>query len=95
MEDFQDDIDKCLATLEQGGLILYPTDTVWGIGCDATNTEAVSKIYALKQREDNKKMIVLMASEREIMQYVTQNIKCLSSCEYPHSSMETGFLPNI
>ncbi len=72
MEDFQEDIDKCLATLAKGGLILYPTDTVWGIGCDATNKEAVAKIYSLKQREDSKKMIVLMASEREILKYATQ-----------------------
>ncbi len=72
MEAFGDDIEKCLAVLASGGLILYPTDTVWGIGCDATNAMAVAKIYALKQREDSKKMIVLMASEKEVMQYVTQ-----------------------
>jgi L-threonylcarbamoyladenylate synthase len=72
MEDFQKDIDKCLEVLQAGGLILYPTDTVWGIGCDATNEAAVAKIYKLKQREDSKKMIVLMTSEREVMQYVTQ-----------------------
>ena len=72
MDVFQEDIDKCLKVLQKGGLILYPTDTVWGIGCDATNEEAVSRIYALKQREDSKKMIVLMGSERELMQYATQ-----------------------
>lgn len=72
MENFQDDIDKCLEVLHNGGLILYPTDSVWGIGCDATNEAAVAKIYQLKQREDAKKMIVLMTSEREVMQHVTQ-----------------------
>lgn len=72
MEDFQLDIEKCLEVLKAGGLILYPTDTVWGIGCDATNEDAVKKIYHLKQREDSKKLIVLMASEREVMQHVTQ-----------------------
>ena len=72
MEDFQQDIDRCLEVLNAGGLILYPTDTVWGIGCDATNEAAVSKIYHLKQREDSKKMIVLMATEREVMHHVTQ-----------------------
>ncbi len=72
MEDFQKDIEKCLDVLHAGGLILYPTDTVWGIGCDATNEAAVDRIYQLKQREDSKKMIVLMASEREVMHHVTQ-----------------------
>ena len=46
----QEEINKCIEVLSQGGLILYPTDTVWGIGCDATNEEAVAKIYGLKQR---------------------------------------------
>lgn len=55
------DIDKAVAVLRSGGIILYPTDTVWGIGCDATNSEAVRKIYALKQRDDHKAMITLVA----------------------------------
>jgi len=72
MEVFADDIERCLEVLNNGGLILYPTDTVWGIGCDATNEAAVARIYKLKQREDSKKMIVLMASEKEVMHYATQ-----------------------
>ena len=52
MLPFQVDIDHCLSCLRKGALILYPTDTVWGIGCDATNAEAVKKIYHLKKRED-------------------------------------------
>jgi len=67
---FEKDIEKCLETLETGGLILYPTDTVWGIGCDATNEKAVEKIYKLKRRSDEKAMIVLVADERDIMQHV-------------------------
>lgn len=70
MVDFEKDIEQCLQVLKSGGLILYPTDTVWGIGCDATNQQAVAKIYALKQRPDEKAMIVLVADEREVMQYV-------------------------
>jgi len=66
---FEKDIDKCLETLKGGGLILYPTDTVWGIGCDATNEKAVEKIYKLKRRSDEKAMIVLVADERDIMQH--------------------------
>ena len=68
--DFQQDIEQCLKTLSEGGLILYPTDTIWGIGCDATNTEAVQKVYALKQRADEKALIVLLADERDVLQYV-------------------------
>ena len=66
-----EDINNCIEVLNRGGLILYPTDTVWGIGCDATNEDAVARVYHLKQRIETKKMIVLMASEKEVMQYVT------------------------
>jgi len=68
--EFNHDVEKCLEVLNQGGLILYPTDTVWGIGCDATNYEAVKKIYELKQRAAAKSMIVLLADERDIIQHV-------------------------
>jgi L-threonylcarbamoyladenylate synthase len=67
---FEKDIERCLEVLKNGGLILYPTDTVWGIGCDATNEKAVGKIYKVKKRNDEKAMIVLVADERDIMQYV-------------------------
>jgi L-threonylcarbamoyladenylate synthase len=63
------EITDCLQILQQGGLILYPTDTVWGIGCDATNEKAVARIYALKQRADEKAMIILVAEEKEVLQY--------------------------
>jgi L-threonylcarbamoyladenylate synthase len=69
MVDFENDIEQCLKVLKEGGLILYPTDTVWGIGCDATNAKAVGKIYTLKKRSDEKAMIVLVADEREVIQY--------------------------
>lgn len=70
MKDIEKDIQECVETLRNGGLILYPTDTVWGIGCDATNTAAVEKIYQLKKRADNKAMIVLVAEERDVLKYV-------------------------
>jgi len=70
MVSFENDIEQCLKVLKDGGLILYPTDTVWGIGCDATNAGAVEKIYALKKRPDEKAMIVLVADEREVLKYV-------------------------
>lgn len=64
MTDIVLEVTKSLEILQQGGIILYPTDTVWGIGCDATNAEAVSKIYKLKQRAESKSMIVLVNGER-------------------------------
>ncbi len=70
MVDFENDIEQCLKAMNAGGLILYPTDTVWGIGCDATNEEAVERIYALKRRPDEKAMIVLVADERDVLRYV-------------------------
>jgi L-threonylcarbamoyladenylate synthase len=64
------DIESCTDVLHKGGLILYPTDTVWGIGCDATNEAAVEKIYSLKNRNTEKSMIILLADEKEILHYV-------------------------
>ncbi|WP_394343611.1 L-threonylcarbamoyladenylate synthase [Flavobacterium piscinae] len=58
------EIHHAFQIIQNGGIILYPTDTVWGIGCDATNPEAVKKIYALKKREESKSMIVLMNGEK-------------------------------
>ncbi len=68
--NFSDDVENCLEVLQRGGVILYPTDTVWGLGCDATNIEAVKKIARIKQRAESKTMIILMAEEREIIRYV-------------------------
>ena len=56
----QEDIKKACEVLRNGGVILYPTDTIWGIGCDATNEEAVKRVYEIKQRNDSKSMLVLM-----------------------------------
>lgn len=70
MSIFDADIDHCLKVLEQGGTILYPTDTVWGIGCDATNDEAVKKIFMIKQRAAQKSLIVLVADQKDILKYV-------------------------
>ena len=72
MLDFQTDIEKCLEVLKNGGIILYPTDTVWGIGCDASNEQAIKRIYAVKKRKTKKSMIVLVADEKDILKYVAQ-----------------------
>lgn len=65
-----DDLQQALQVLRAGGIILYPTDTVWGIGCDATNAEAVQRIYALKQRADSKSMLVLLDSPAKLPYYI-------------------------
>ena len=66
----QDEVKKAVEVLKAGGVILYPTDTVWGIGCDATNPEAVRKVYEIKRREDSKALICLVDSEARITKYV-------------------------
>ncbi len=66
----REDLQEALRVLRSGGIIVYPTDTVWGIGCDATNEEAVKRIYALKQREDSKSMLVLLDSAAKLDYYV-------------------------
>src|SRR4051812_14602617 len=69
MTDFSFDIDQCLSVLQKGGVILYPTDTIWGIGCDATNPAAVRRLIEIKEKPPGKGLIVLVASERDILQY--------------------------
>lgn len=71
MSEFETDIERCLVILREGGTILYPTDTVWGIGCDATNNEAVQKIYRIKERPSKKSFIILLADEKDLLQYVS------------------------
>lgn len=66
------EIEKTLKILKQGGIIVYPTDTIWGIGCDATNPEAIQKIYKLKQREESKSMISLVSDFDMLQKYITK-----------------------
>lgn len=65
-------VDKCVEVLRAGGLILYPTDTVWGIGCDATNEAAVERVYALKRSEDKHSMLCLMRDADMVVRYVNR-----------------------
>ncbi|OQC04747.1 MAG: Threonylcarbamoyl-AMP synthase [Bacteroidetes bacterium ADurb.Bin090] len=68
----QEEINKAREVLTQGGVILYPTDTVWGLGCDATNPRAVEKIYTIKKRAENKAMIVLLENPGKLDLYVKE-----------------------
>ena len=68
----QEEVERAVEVLRRGGIILYPTDTVWGIGCDATNAEAVDRIYRLKRSENKKSMLVLCASADMVVRYVNR-----------------------
>lgn len=68
----KEEIDKALEVLKNGGVILYPTDTVWGLGCDATNADAVQRIYDIKQRSDSKSMIILLENEARLNRYIKE-----------------------
>ena len=86
----QAEINKALDTLTQGGIILDPTDTIWGIGCDATNTDAIAKIYKLKKRADSKALISLVANEKQLKS-ITETIPGLDIT----SSPTTIVYPNV
>ncbi len=68
----REEIIKTYEVLKQGGIIVYPTDTVWGIGCDATNSKAVSRIYKIKKRAETKSMIILLDQMEKLIQYVRE-----------------------
>ena len=70
-EDFREDLKKACEVMQKGGVILYPTDTIWGIGCDATNPEAVRRVYDIKKRADSKAMLVLVDSDVKVDFYVS------------------------
>ncbi|MDR2679904.1 MAG: threonylcarbamoyl-AMP synthase [Tannerella sp.] len=72
MERFDEDIKNTCKVMAEGGLVLYPTDTIWGIGCDATNEDAVRRVYELKRRTDHKAMLVLLDSPAKIDRYVSE-----------------------
>lgn len=66
----QEDIKKALDVLYNGGVILYPTDTIWGLGCDATNVQAIERLYSIKERDPEKSMLILLDSEARVERYV-------------------------
>ena len=68
----KEEVNKALEVLKSGGIILYPTDTIWGIGCDATNEEAVKKVLGLKGRAENKSLIVLLDNDNKLISYVRE-----------------------
>ena len=69
---YQQDIEKAIEVLKSGGIILYPTDTIWGIGCDATNEKAVQRVYEIKKRDDSKSMLILLDEPDKLWDYVDE-----------------------
>jgi L-threonylcarbamoyladenylate synthase len=96
MVDLENDIRNSIAVLEQGGTILYPTDSIWGIGCDALNERAVEKVFALKKRPKEKSLVVLLAEAKDVLQYVASPppdiIAIIESFEVPTTVIYEGAL---
>ena len=86
----QEEIIKALEVLKEGGILLYPTDTIWGLGCDATNTQAIQKIYNIKQREESKALITLVSDTNMLFQH-TNHIPQFNISDYP----TTVIYPNV
>lgn len=87
----EEEIKKCVALLNEGKVILYPTDTVWGIGCDATCEEAIARIYSIKQRNEKKSMIILIDSMQRLPMYV-KKIPLIAWDLLSHVSRPTTFI---
>ena len=68
----KEDLEKAVRVMRDGGVILYPTDTIWGLGCDASNQDAVKRIFSIKQRSDSKSMLVLLDSDAKLNYYVEE-----------------------
>ncbi|HNB81707.1 MAG TPA: Sua5/YciO/YrdC/YwlC family protein, partial [Chitinophagaceae bacterium] len=76
---YENDIKQAVSVMQQGGVILYPTDTIWGLGCDATQPEAVEKIFHIKGRDAGKSVIVLMTDFKQLLQYLANPLPDLES----------------
>lgn len=93
--DFTEDINAAAVTISRDGIILYPTDTIWGIGCDATNDIAIAKIYSLKKREENKSMIILINDAEQIGLYVGNPSKILIDFLSKQDTPTTAIFENV
>jgi L-threonylcarbamoyladenylate synthase len=91
---FDEDIKDSLITLRNGGIILYPTDTIWGIGCDATNLSAIDKIFRIKSRDRNKSLIILVNGEQMLERYISDIPEIASELTSVSDSPLTIIYPN-
>ncbi len=93
-EIFEEDLNAAVNTMKNGEIILYPTDTIWGIGCDATNKEAIKKIYRLKNRDEQKSMIILVAASSDINYYVSNPSQKILALLALQETPTTAIFPN-
>ncbi len=93
--NYEKDLENCLQVLKNGGVILYPTDTVWGLGCDATNADAVAKIFAIKQRDEKKSMIILLENMHEIKTFAKAPNEKIKSLLQNTERPTTIIFPNV
>ncbi len=94
LNNFKQDINTALHTLQNGGIILYPTDTIWGIGCDATDINAIQRIFKLKQRDEAKSMIILLSRIDEISHYVSNPSEKIIAYLQQQSNPTTAIFQN-
>ncbi|MEO5649621.1 MAG: L-threonylcarbamoyladenylate synthase [Ginsengibacter sp.] len=94
MKPFSKEINNCIEVLNSNGIVLYPTDTIWGIGCNATNKNAVKKIYELKRREEKKSLIILVSDESMIEDYVKNPSRKILSYLSRQERPTTGIFKN-
>lgn len=94
-QDYYNDVYHCLRVLKAGGIILYPTDTIWGLGCDATNEQAVDKIFALKSRADNKALIIFLKNASQISDYVVNPSPQLMEFQQKQSRPTTAIYNDV
>ena len=95
MEEFEEDIKACIATMEKGEAFLYPTDTIWGLGCDATDNNAVEKISNIKNRPENKSYIVLMSDTQMLRKHLANPIPDLETFVEEQKGATTIIFENI
>lgn len=96
MSLFEDDVKKAVVSINNGGVILYPTDTIWGLGCDALNEAVIEKVFDIKKRSKDKSLLILLAEARDILQYVASPhpdiIDIINSFETPTTVIYDGAL---
>lgn len=92
--DYITEVNNSIAVLEKGGVLLYPTDTIWGIGCDATNEKAIDTIFSIKNRPENKSCIILFPTLKEALKYTAFPPECIYDLMEEYKQIPTTFIIN-
>ncbi len=91
---FEADVQKCVQTMQQDGVILYPTDTIWGLGCEADNEKAIEKIYQIKKRDKVKSFVILMTDVKQLLKYLANPMLGLEEIIQQYSEPTTIIYEN-